>query len=206
MSAATDDACILCRLIDGRLETSRVDEDQDVVAFRDYQPVNPGHVLVAPRQHAPLLEDLDEATASPSGGCGEADHHADLHEEPATAVWGLIGDPTRARVLYALDLVEELGVGDVALALGLNDDAVSCALRVLRTAGLVGRRKQGRVVFHRPADGFPEPLPEHCLRRLSALTRTAPMSRADPSTASSLVTRSCRVTRDDGRRPSAQWW
>ncbi|WP_432562088.1 HIT family protein [Kineococcus sp. SYSU DK003] len=62
MSAVTDDACILCRLIDGRLETSRVYEDQDVVAFMDYQPVNPGHVLIAPRQHAPLLEDLDEAT------------------------------------------------------------------------------------------------------------------------------------------------
>jgi histidine triad (HIT) family protein len=62
MSAPADDACILCRLIDGRLETSRVYEDQDVVAFMDYQPVNPGHVLVAPRRHAPLLDDLDEAT------------------------------------------------------------------------------------------------------------------------------------------------
>jgi diadenosine tetraphosphate (Ap4A) HIT family hydrolase len=56
----TDDDCLLCRLVDGRLETSRVFEDDDVVAFVDHQPVNPGHVLVVPRRHAALLDDLDE--------------------------------------------------------------------------------------------------------------------------------------------------
>ncbi|WP_432502428.1 ArsR/SmtB family transcription factor [Kineococcus arenarius] len=86
-----------------------------------------------------------------------------------TAVLSLISDPTRARVLYALDLVEELCVGDMALALGLGEDAVGYALRVLRTAGLVSRRKQGRVVYYRLADGFPEPLLEHCLRSLAVL-------------------------------------
>lgn len=54
------DDCTLCQLIDGRLETSRFYEDQDVVAFMDYQPVTPGHVLVVPRHHEALLDDLDE--------------------------------------------------------------------------------------------------------------------------------------------------
>ena len=89
-----------------------------------------------------------------------------------TSVLSLIADPTRARVLYALDVVEELCVGDLAIALEANEDAVGYALRLLRTAGLVTTRKQGRVVFYRLADGFPEPLREHCLRKLIELSET----------------------------------
>jgi DNA-binding transcriptional ArsR family regulator len=90
------------------------------------------------------------------------------------SVLTLIADPTRARVLYALDLVEELCVGDLALALDANEDAVSYALRVLRTAGLVSNRKEGRVVYYRLAHGFPQPLREHCLRRLIELCQVPP--------------------------------
>lgn len=90
-----------------------------------------------------------------------------------TSVLSLMADPTRARVLYALDLVEELCVGDLAIALDANEDAVGYALRLLRTAGLVATRKDGRVVYYRLADGFPQPLRDHCLRELIALSRTA---------------------------------
>jgi DNA-binding transcriptional ArsR family regulator len=92
-----------------------------------------------------------------------------------TSVLTLIADPTRARVLYALDVVEELCVGDLAIALDTNEDAVSYALRVLRTAGLVSNRKEGRVVYYRLADGFPQPLREHCLRRLIELSQVPPI-------------------------------
>ena len=88
-----------------------------------------------------------------------------------TSVLSLLADPTRARVLYALDVVEELCVGDLALALDVSEDSVSYALRLLRTAGFVASRKEGRVVFYRLTDGFPEPLREHCLRRLIDLSR-----------------------------------
>ncbi|WP_298806699.1 metalloregulator ArsR/SmtB family transcription factor [uncultured Pseudokineococcus sp.] len=86
----------------------------------------------------------------------------------------VLADPTRARVLHALDAVEELCVGDLALALDASEDAVGYALRVLRGAGLVTNRKQGRVVFYRLVAGFPEPLREHCLRALVDLTRGEP--------------------------------
>lgn len=85
---------------------------------------------------------------------------------------GLLADPTRARILYALDLVDELCVGDIALALEATEDSVGYGLRVLRTAGLVTPRKDGRAVFYRLSDGFPEPLREHCLRALVELSRT----------------------------------
>lgn len=79
---------------------------------------------------------------------------------------GLIQDPVRSRVLFALSSVDELCVGDIALALGVSEDSVSYALRLLRTAGLVSFRKDGRIVLYRLSDGFPHQLLEHCLRRL----------------------------------------
>jgi ArsR family transcriptional regulator, lead/cadmium/zinc/bismuth-responsive transcriptional repressor len=88
-----------------------------------------------------------------------------------TGVLSLMADPTRARLLYALDVVEELCVGDLALVLDISEDAVSYGLRILRTAGLVTRRKEGRVVYYRLAEGFPEPLRQHCLRQLIEMSR-----------------------------------
>ena len=87
------------------------------------------------------------------------------------SVLTLMADPTRARLLYALDVVDELCVGDLALALDVSEDAASYGLRVLRTAGLVTRRKEGRMAFYRLAEGFPEPLRQHCLRQLITMSR-----------------------------------
>lgn len=84
---------------------------------------------------------------------------------------GLLADPVRARILYALDVVEELCVGDIALALAATEDSVGYGLRVLRTAGLVSTRKDGRAVYYRLSEGFPEPLRQHCLRALVELSR-----------------------------------
>ena len=60
MSAEMDPTCTLCRLICGELESSLVYENDRVIALMDYQPVTTGHVLVMPRHHAGLLDDLNE--------------------------------------------------------------------------------------------------------------------------------------------------
>jgi DNA-binding transcriptional ArsR family regulator len=88
-----------------------------------------------------------------------------------SSLLSLMADPVRSRILDALDLVDELCVGDLALALGTSEDAVSYGLRILRTAGLVQTRRAGRVVYYRLATNFPEPLLEHCLRQLVQLSR-----------------------------------
>lgn len=82
----------------------------------------------------------------------------------------MMADPVRLRILYALDVGEELCVGDLALALGVNEDQVTYGLRLLRASGLVLARKDGRVVYNRLASDFPEPLREHCLRQLITMT------------------------------------
>jgi ArsR family transcriptional regulator, lead/cadmium/zinc/bismuth-responsive transcriptional repressor len=106
----------------------------------------------------------------------QARHRLPSAEDAArlTSLLSLMADPVRLRLIYALDVAEELCVGDLALALDVSEDSVSYALRLLRTAGLVMTRKQGRVVFNRLAPDFPEPLRDHCLRQLVALTRSAP--------------------------------
>lgn len=45
-------------------------------------------------------------------------------------------------------------VGDLALAPGAPENTVSCALRLLRTAGVVRKRRAGRLVYYRLLDGF----------------------------------------------------
>jgi DNA-binding transcriptional ArsR family regulator len=85
----------------------------------------------------------------------------------------LLSEPTRARVLFALVAVEELCVGDVAASLDVSLDQASYALRLLKGSGLVQARRDGRIVYHRLADGFPHQLLEHCLRELLAISRRA---------------------------------
>ena len=65
-----------------------------------------------------------------------------------TALLSLLADPVRLRILYVLELVDELCVGDLALALEASEDSVGYGLRLLRTAGLVQTRKAGRVVYY----------------------------------------------------------
>jgi ArsR family transcriptional regulator, lead/cadmium/zinc/bismuth-responsive transcriptional repressor len=79
---------------------------------------------------------------------------------------GMLADPIRSRILFALAAAGELCVGDLALALEATEDQVSYALKMLRLAGMVSFRKDGRMVFYRLSDGFPHPLLEHCLRQL----------------------------------------
>ncbi len=96
-----------------------------------------------------------------------------------TGLLSMMADPVRLRLIYALDVAEELCVGDLALALEVSEDSVSYALRLLRSAGLVVTRKQGRVVYNRLAADFPEPLRDTCLRRLVTLTHRTDDDPAD---------------------------
>jgi DNA-binding transcriptional ArsR family regulator len=79
---------------------------------------------------------------------------------------GLLADPVRVRVLFALVSVDELCVGDLALTLDISFDQSSYALKQLRGAGLVRPRRDGRVIYYGLADGFPHQLLEHCLLQL----------------------------------------
>ncbi len=66
--------------------------------------------------------------------------------------FALLADPSRLTLLLCIRATGEICVSDLAVAAGINDTATSQALRLLRTAGLVATRKDGRVVRYRLAD------------------------------------------------------
>jgi DNA-binding transcriptional ArsR family regulator len=82
---------------------------------------------------------------------------------------GMLADPVRSRILFALVTAGELCVGDLALALDVTEDQVSYGLKMLRLAGLVCFRRDGRTACYRLSDGFPHQLLEHCLRQLLSI-------------------------------------
>jgi histidine triad (HIT) family protein len=56
--------CVFCSIVAGEAPASIVHRDAAVSAFLDIRPVNPGHLLVVPNQHATHLADLPAATGA----------------------------------------------------------------------------------------------------------------------------------------------
>ena len=56
--------CIFCKIITGEIPSSKVYEDDRVVAFLDISQVTPGHTLVVPKQHFRNLLEMDADSAS----------------------------------------------------------------------------------------------------------------------------------------------
>ena len=90
------------------------------------------------------------------------------------ALLSLLADTVRTRILVALLETGEMCVGDLALALEVSEDAASYALRLLRTAGLVVRRTQGRMGYYRLRDGAAGDAIAMVLERLRALVELHP--------------------------------
>ena len=55
--------CLFCRIIAGDLPSTRVHEDDHVLAIRDIAPASPTHILVLPKRHIASALDLSDADA-----------------------------------------------------------------------------------------------------------------------------------------------
>ena len=55
--------CLFCKIIRGELPSTKVYEDETILAFRDIAPQAPTHVLVVPKAH---IEDCNGITAENS--------------------------------------------------------------------------------------------------------------------------------------------
>ena len=53
--------CIFCKIVSGDIPSTKIFEDEQVIAFRDINPQAPTHVLVVPKQHIPGVNELTEA-------------------------------------------------------------------------------------------------------------------------------------------------
>lgn len=50
--------CLFCRIVAGELPSSRVREDDELLAIRDIAPRAPTHILVLPKRHIASAADL----------------------------------------------------------------------------------------------------------------------------------------------------
>lgn len=53
------DDCIFCKIARGEIPSSKVYEDEHVLAFRDINPLAPKHVVIIPKRHVGSLNELD---------------------------------------------------------------------------------------------------------------------------------------------------
>ena len=55
------DNCIFCMIIDGKIPSRKVYEDENCIAMLDINPATPGHTLILPKEHHQDLTEMNEA-------------------------------------------------------------------------------------------------------------------------------------------------
>jgi ArsR family transcriptional regulator len=88
--------------------------------------------------------------------CGEAEHHlignvAEAELSDLAELFKVFGDSTRIKILYDL-IGGEKNVSEICTDLEMNQSAVSHQLKLLRTAKLIGSRREGKQMIYFLAD------------------------------------------------------
>ena len=50
--------CLFCKIIAGEIPSTKVYEDETILAFRDIAPQAPTHILVIPKAHIPSVDGI----------------------------------------------------------------------------------------------------------------------------------------------------
>ncbi|HLC60837.1 MAG TPA: HIT family protein [Candidatus Nanoarchaeia archaeon] len=58
--------CIFCKIIEGKVPSAKIYEDERVLSFLDIAPANKGHCLVIPKNHSRNLSEMDDKDAEAS--------------------------------------------------------------------------------------------------------------------------------------------
>ena len=51
--------CPFCQIVAGKAPARKIHEDENTLTLLDVYPVSPGHTLVIPKRHVPLLTDVE---------------------------------------------------------------------------------------------------------------------------------------------------
>ena len=63
------DDCLFCKIVEGKIPSKKVYEDEHTFAFEDIDPKAPTHVLVVPKKHLAGLKEATTADAEIIGRC-----------------------------------------------------------------------------------------------------------------------------------------
>ena len=58
-----DPNCIFCKLVDGKIPSRKVFEDDEILVFHDIAPWAPVHLLLIPKRHVKSMAEVTEADA-----------------------------------------------------------------------------------------------------------------------------------------------
>ncbi len=50
--------CLFCKIVAGEIPSTKVYEDETILAFRDIAPMAPTHILVIPKTHIPSVDGI----------------------------------------------------------------------------------------------------------------------------------------------------
>jgi DNA-binding transcriptional ArsR family regulator len=101
----------------------------------------------------PPLEEYEIRVVDRDKVAATRDRLPSVVETDALAEWfKVLGDATRARILYAVLEAGELCVCDLAATVDVPESTVSHALRWLRAAGVVRARRAGKMMYYRLDD------------------------------------------------------
>ena len=53
--------CIFCKIVKGEIPSEKVYEDEEILAFKDINPITPVHILIIPKKHIASADDIEEA-------------------------------------------------------------------------------------------------------------------------------------------------
>ncbi len=56
--------CLFCKIIAGQIPSTKVYEDELVLAFRDIAPQAPTHILVIPKEHIASVAEINEKNSA----------------------------------------------------------------------------------------------------------------------------------------------
>jgi len=82
--------CIFCKIIAGDIPGDVVYRDDDVLAFRDINPVAPTHILIVPLQHIVTVADIPDDGFSLAGKMIQVAKNLAVQEEIAEKGYRLV--------------------------------------------------------------------------------------------------------------------
>ena len=56
--------CLFCKIVRGEIPSTKVYEDEKVLAFRDIAPMAPTHILVIPKTHIGSVNEVNAENAA----------------------------------------------------------------------------------------------------------------------------------------------
>jgi len=59
--------CIFCKIVKGEIPSTKVFEDEEIIAFNDINPKAKVHILVVLKKHVESVKDLEEADKELAG-------------------------------------------------------------------------------------------------------------------------------------------